>query len=591
VTESPAVIGLAQDFTPGDTLSVLHCAHRLRRLGLAHLRTAIPAEASQDWLTWLFATLRDAAALLPALSAHTSRLDRLLQTVLGSAGSAADAVELCVQTSLARDLPAIIQAARAIQHSGRLAILGIEPGVDLRLLGEHHVLNAFDAIGLRSATPVDPAWRQSVRHAITCYHPALAIWATDITPARTNDIAEARAFAEALTIQTRRLYWRGLDRQPSLLARLLPQGAAHVMETLTNPAPAILAARPVLVTGGAGFIGANLADRLAANGEDVLIYDALARPGVERNLAWLKRRHPGKIAVAIADLRDEAALTEAAGSAGAVFHMAAQVAVTTSLAAPVEDFDINVRGTLTILEALRRFNPKAALIFASTNKVYGDLADIPLIRRGDQYLPEDPQLRARGIDETRPLCFHTPYGCSKGAADQYVLDYAHSFGLRSAVLRMSCIYGERQLGTEDQGWLAHFLLRAIARDPITIYGDGCQVRDVLHIDDAVDTYLAARMNIGRIAGRAYNLGGGPANAISLLQLIEHIEHLLGRPIELAFEDWRAGDQRYFVADAGAVRDTLGLRQPLPWREGVARLAAHFGARQAKHGAFMRQAAE
>jgi CDP-paratose 2-epimerase len=357
--------------------------------------------------------------------------------------------------------------------------------------------------------------------------------------------------------------------------------SAHTMplDNAHDSPPVFTGGRPILVTGGAGFIGANLADRLAQDGHGVLIYDALSRPGVERNLAWLRHRHRN-IAVTIADLRDESALTDAVRGAGAVFHLAAQVAVTTSLVQPVQDFDINVRGTLTILEALRRFNPEAPVLFASTNKVYGDLADIPLIERGQHYLPEDVALRTRGIDETRPLCFHTPYGCSKGAADQYVLDYAHSFGLRTAVLRMSCIYGERQLGTEDQGWLAHFLLRAIAGEPITIYGDGRQVRDVLHVGDAVDTYIAAWRAIDRIAGHAFNLGGGPANAISLIQLIEHIEHILGRPIDLAFEDWRAGDQRYFVADATRVRTALGLANPLGWRAGVSRLAAHFGVRAA-----------
>ncbi len=336
---------------------------------------------------------------------------------------------------------------------------------------------------------------------------------------------------------------------------------------------------PVLVTGGAGFIGANLADRLAGEGHDVLIYDSLARPGVERNLDWLKQRHGARVSVQIADLRDEAALTAAVRGACTVFHLAAQVAVTTSLVEPVADFDVNVRGTLSVLEALRRFNPAAPLVFASTNKVYGNLAEIALERRGGQYLPADADLRARGIDESQRLNFHTPYGCSKGAADQYVLDYAHSFGLRTAVLRMSCIYGERQLGTEDQGWLAHFLLRAIAGDAITIYGDGNQVRDVLHVGDAIDTYMGAWRSIDRVAGRAFNLGGGPANAISLLELIAHMEEILERAIDVDFQDWRAGDQRYFVADASAVRTTLGLGKPLGWREGVARLAEHFGMRK------------
>ncbi len=308
----------------------------------------------------------------------------------------------------------------------------------------------------------------------------------------------------------------------------------------------------------------------------MVVYDALARPGVERNLRWLARRHPARVSFQLGDLRDEAACGEAAAGAQAVFHLAGQVAVTTSMVHPLADFEVNARGTIALLDALRRRNPGAPLIFASTNKVYGDLADIELVRDGACYLPQRAELRAHGVSEARPLCFHTPYGCSKGAADQYVLDYAHSFGLRTAVLRMSCIYGERQLGTEDQGWVAHFLLRAIAGEPITIYGDGRQVRDILYVGDAVDAYLAAWRNIGKVAGRAYNLGGGPANAISLVQLIERIEAMLGRPVDVGFAAWRPGDQRYFVADTTAIRRDLALSAPLGWRPGLARLAAHFG---------------
>ncbi|MGI4880753.1 MAG: NAD-dependent epimerase/dehydratase family protein [Janthinobacterium lividum] len=336
-------------------------------------------------------------------------------------------------------------------------------------------------------------------------------------------------------------------------------------------APAIVGRRPVLVTGGAGFIGCNLVDALATAGHDVLVYDVLARAGVQANLAWLKRRHPRRVASVVADVRDATALGAAAADAAAVFHLAAQVAVTTSLTDPATDFAVNVGGTLTLLEALRQRGGAVPLIFASTNKVYGDLDDIVLERVGDAYLPADAALRASGVGETRPLSFHTPYGCSKGAADQYVLDYARSFGVPTAVLRMSCIYGAHQMGTEDQGWVAHFLIRALQGRPITLYGDGCQVRDILEVGDAVAAYLAAWARIGDVAGRAFNLGGGPANAVSLRRLIDHVGTLSGRPVAIDYADWRPGDQRYFVADTRAAAAALGLSPPLGWLNGVAQL--------------------
>ena len=330
--------------------------------------------------------------------------------------------------------------------------------------------------------------------------------------------------------------------------------------------------RPILVTGGAGFIGSNLADRLAGEGHDVLIYDALARPGVEANLSWLRRRHPGRSAAVIADLRDRPVLEQAAGQARAVFHMAAQVAVTTSLSDPEQDFDVNLRGTFFLLEALRRQSEPPPIVFASTNKVYGNLADIALARNGEAYLPQDRELRDHGIGEDRPLSFYTPYGCSKGAADQYVLDYARGFGIPACVLRMSCIYGPRQLGTEDQGWLAHFLYSVQAGRPISIYGDGRQVRDVLYVDDAVDAYVAAWERIGQVSGQAFNLGGGPGNAVTLLQILAEIGEVTGRKADLRFSDWRPGDQRYFVADTRRATAALGLRPAVGWRDGLQRLA-------------------
>jgi CDP-paratose 2-epimerase len=329
--------------------------------------------------------------------------------------------------------------------------------------------------------------------------------------------------------------------------------------------------RPILITGGAGFIGSNLADRLAGEGHDVLVYDALSRPGVERNLAWLRERHGRKITAIIGDIRDEDEVVRAAADASAVFHFAAQVAVTTSMVDPREDFDINVRGTINLLDAVRTRSEPVPVIFASTNKVYGDLGDLPFSELDDRYEPAGLIAR-RGINESRPLDFHTPYGCSKGAADQYVLDYARSFGVPTVVFRMSCIYGQRQMGTEDQGWVAHFLIRAREGEPIAIYGDGKQVRDILDVHDAVNAYVGALRQIDRMQGRAFNLGGGPDNAVSLLQLLDEMRHVTGRDVDLRFEDWRPGDQRWYVSDTHKARSELGLPKARTWREGVARLA-------------------
>jgi len=329
--------------------------------------------------------------------------------------------------------------------------------------------------------------------------------------------------------------------------------------------------RPVLVTGGAGFIGSHIANRLAENGHSVIVYDALKRAGVEGNLAWLEGSHGKRITRVIADIRDREQLEEAVGEAKAVFHMAAQVAVTTSMVDPREDLETNIVGTFNLLEAIRLRCPTAPLVFASTNKVYGDLGDLEFALRGDAYEPTDAAIREHGIGEDRPLDFHTPYGCSKGAADQYVLDHARSYGLRAAVMRMSCIYGERQMGTEDQGWVAHFLIRALTGAPISIYGDGHQVRDILDVSDAVDAYMAAWQRIDAVQGRAFNLGGGPANAVSLRRLLAHVSDVVGHELDVGYSDWRAGDQRYFVADTRAAQLALGLGERVPWRSGVERL--------------------
>jgi CDP-paratose 2-epimerase len=324
----------------------------------------------------------------------------------------------------------------------------------------------------------------------------------------------------------------------------------------------------VLITGGCGFIGTNLAERILSRGERVLLFDNLARAGSEKNLAYLRAAYGSLLDVEIADVRNSRQLTRAARSASAVFHLSAQVAVTSSLAQPREDFDINARGTLNLLEALRARTTPAPIVFTSTNKVYGALEDVALRATDRRYVPADASLASAGVSEQRALDFHSPYGCSKGAADQYVLDYARSYRMPAVVFRMSCIYGRHQHGNEDQGWVAHLLLRAIAGEPITLYGDGKQVRDVLFADDLVDAFLLARDGIGAISGRAFNMGGGAANAISLLELLELIERLHGSPAAVTFGDWRTGDQHYYVSDTRAFQRATSWRPRVGAHEGI-----------------------
>jgi CDP-paratose 2-epimerase len=328
---------------------------------------------------------------------------------------------------------------------------------------------------------------------------------------------------------------------------------------------------PVLITGGAGFVATNLAHRFLANKRRVIVFDNLSRPGVKANLQWLKQRHGSLVEVEVGDVRDDKALGRAVNRAARVFHLAAQVAVTTSLDDPLYDFEVNARGTLNLLESLRRRSDPPPLVFTSTNKVYGALADVILAAGRARYDPMDENIRAHGIDEDRNLDFHSPYGCSKGAADQYVLDYARSFGIPAAVLRMSCIYGPHQWGTEDQGWVAHFLLSTLNRQSITVYGDGRQVRDLLYVEDLVDAFLLAQQHIEEISGQAFNIGGGPANAVSLLELLQRIAELAGLRPQVRYAGWRTGDQRYYVADTRRFEALTGWRPRVRWQDGVERL--------------------
>jgi CDP-paratose 2-epimerase len=329
--------------------------------------------------------------------------------------------------------------------------------------------------------------------------------------------------------------------------------------------------RPILITGGAGFIGCNLAHRLLSSGQHVRVLDNLSRSGVERNLRWLRDTHGDLLHAEIADIRDVAAVRRAVHGARQVFHFAAQVAVTTSLEDPAHDFTVNARGTLNLLEAVREQDDPPPLVYTSTNKVYGGLDDVRLAETDERYEPADDGVRQNGINERRRLDFHSPYGCSKGTADQYVTDYARSFGMRTAVFRMSCIYGPHQYGNEDQGWVAHFLIRAIEGRPLMIYGDGKQVRDALFVEDLVDAFLLAQKHMPTISGRAFNIGGGPGNTLSLLELLDMIADLHGERPEIAYHDWRVGDQRYYVSDTAQFQKATGWAPKVDVATGVRRL--------------------
>lgn len=325
-----------------------------------------------------------------------------------------------------------------------------------------------------------------------------------------------------------------------------------------------------LVTGAAGFIGSNYMDRLLARGERVIAYDNLSRRGAEANLAWLREKHgAGSFQLVVADVRDAVALRGAVEGVDVIVHLAGQTAVTTSVKDPRSDFEQNALGTFNVLEAARRVNTRPIVLYSSTNKVYGGMEDVEVVEKETRYAYGD---RPSGISETYRLDFHSPYGCSKGAGDQYVRDYWRIYGLPSVVFRQSCIYGPRQMGVEDQGWVAWFIIAALTGDPITIYGDGKQVRDVLYVDDLLDAYDAAIDRIDTAAGQVYNIGGGPERTMSVWKEFGPLlEDLVGERIDVSYEDWRPGDQLVYVSDIGKAQKDLGWQPRVDVEQGIRRL--------------------
>ncbi len=325
----------------------------------------------------------------------------------------------------------------------------------------------------------------------------------------------------------------------------------------------------LFITGGAGFIGCNAADYFLSQGHAVTLYDNLSRKGAALNVSWLRARHGEQVQLVQGDVRDFGSLREAIAGAEGVLHLAGQVAVTTSVHNPREDFEHNALGTFNLLEAVRKVVPQAPVLYASTNKVYGGMEGVRIVERGERYAYAD---FPAGIPESYPLDFHSPYGCSKGAGDQYTIDYARIYGLKTISLRQSCIYGPRQFGVEDQGWVAHFVIAAVTGRPITVFGDGKQVRDLLYVGDLLRLYERCLERAGDLAGAAFNVGGGPANTLSVwAEFGPLLERILGAPVPVRYGPWRPGDQKVFIADVRRVGETLGWAPTTSPEEGIREL--------------------
>src|SRR3982751_5160630 len=506
-------------------------------------------------------------------------------------------------------------AAHWARQRGKKTVLGASGPMDAQWVGlmcERGVMQYIDAVGIHGFPGTFEFWWDGwnakvarVRKVLLQHRSNADIWITETgySTWRHDERGQIAAFLDVMRAPAERVYWysahdletpqvseenkfysderehhfglRRNDGSEKLLFRLLTQGGVDAVENSAwlgrSNSGARTGKRPVVITGGCGFIGCNLAHALCSQKQPVVLYDNLSRPGVDQNAEWLRAEHGDLVQLEVADTRDAQTLAKCIEQAAAVFHFAAQVAVTSSLKAPVYDFDVNARGTLNLLEAVRELRNPPPVIFTSTNKVYGSLEDVDLRLNAERYEPVDHDIRACGIGEDQRLDFYSPYGCSKGAADQYILDYARTFGLPAVVFRMSCIYGPHQFGTEDQGWLAHFLIHGLEGRPITVYGDGKQVRDVLFVEDLIDAFLLAKKNIRTLSGQVFNIGGGPLNTTSLVELLDLITELQGKRPRLRWDTWRPGDQRYYVTNFSKFHTATGWAPQVAMADGVGRL--------------------
>jgi len=504
-------------------------------------------------------------------------------------------------------------AAYWAKHRGKKTVLGGMSPIDpnwLHVMFERGVMQYIDAVSIHGFPDVfDQLWDgweaniEAVREVLDQHHCPAELWVTEagFSTWQFDEFKQLKEFNKVRQTNVDRVYWysardldlslptvggfhvdereyhfglKRTDGTPKLLYRLWAEHGLDGLEDLAyikRDTEALSRQPYTLITGGAGFVGTNLAKRLLEMGKRVLVFDNLSRPGVERNLQWLHDTYGDQLEVYVGDIRDLQTVKKVMQHAEAVFHFAAQVAVTTSLDLPLNDFEINARGIINLLEAIRAQPVPPPLVFTSTNKVYGGLEDLKFVSNGSRYHPTDRYIKAHGISEQRHLDFHSPYGCSKGTADQYVLDYSRSYNLPTVVFRMSCIYGPHQYGTEDQGWVAHFAIRAIEDQPVSIYGDGKQVRDILFVEDLVDAFLLAQQHMPRIAGQAFNIGGGVQNTVSLLELLKTIGEYKGEEIPLSFGSWRVGDQHYYVSDTRKFQQATGWYPQHNVQEGVAKL--------------------
>ncbi len=508
----------------------------------------------------------------------------------------------------------IIKASYWAKHLGKKTVLGGMSPIDpnwLNAVAEKGILEYIDVVGIHGFPNVfDNHWFgwqkeiEKIQEVLSKINSQAKIWITEtgFSTWQHDEQHQLREFIHALDAPVERVYWYslydlskrfatvdgfhldereyhfGLKKEngfPKLLYRLLEENSPTEIKLnswMAFPHVSIeQKKKSILVTGGAGFIGTNLAHRLLSEGFPVTVLDNLSRPGTEKNLKWLKSIHRENLNIQIADTRNSFALKEAVEQASHVYHLAAQVAVTSSLIDPSHDHEVNVEGTFNLLEAIRNSIHQPSLIYTSTNKVYGNLKNIPISLDTTRYIPGEAKDLEKGINENQPLDFHSPYGSSKGSADQYVLDYARSYDLNFLVFRMSCIYGPHQFGTEDQGWVAHFINKILNEEKITLFGDGKQVRDILYVEDLVNAFFLAKKYIKDLKGEAFNIGGGPKNAVSLIEVINLVSQIHENKVHYDFENWRTGDQKYYVSDISKFSTRTGWEPNVEYKQGIKKL--------------------